>query len=139
MGMILRISVRSGLLNVTATGEFSLEEAERTFLEILDAVAQHKTEKILFDGRKLTGEPEYIERFFYGKFVADMVARFRRRGVVRAPQFAYVLQEPVLDPRRFGETVAVNRGMWVKAFDNLDGALGWLRLAPTSKADAGDV
>ena len=125
--MILRISAESGLLRVIATGEFSLEEAERTFLEILDAVALHKTEKILLDGRELKGEPDTIERFLYGKFAAHAVVSDIREGVLPfAPQFAYVLQEPVLDPQRFGETVATNRGMWVKAFDNIEDALGWL-------------
>ena len=137
--MILRIRAGSGLLRITATGKFSLKEAKRTFLEILDAVSQHKTEKIIFDGRELKGEPERIERFFYGEFASHAVASYRERGVVRYPQFAYVLQEPVLDPQRFGESVAVNRGMWVQAFDNLDDALGWLGLAPVSKPDVVDA
>src|SRR4249920_2880081 len=127
MGMTLRIFAESGLLRVIALGEFSSEEAERTFLEILDAVARHKTEKILFDGRELKGEPDTIERFLYGKFAAHaVVSDIMERGLPFAPQFAYVLQEPVLDPQRFGETVAANRGMWVKAFDNIEDALGWL-------------
>src|SRR5262245_36109905 len=60
-------------------------------------------------------------------------------GVSRAAQFAYVLQAPVLDPQRLGEIVAVNRGMWVKAFDNLADALGWLGCAPATKPGAGDA
>jgi hypothetical protein len=140
MGMILRICAGPGLLRVIATGEFSLKEAERTFLEILDAVARHKTEKILLDGRELKGEPDTIHRFLYGEFAAHAVMRYiTERRDPPALQFAYVLQEPVLDPQRFGETVAVNRGMWVKAFDNLEDALGWLRLAPANKPDAGDA
>src|SRR5262245_22545017 len=128
MGMILRIWVGPGLLRVTATGEFSLQEAEKTFLEMLDAVARHKTEKILFDGRELQGEPDTFQRFFFGEFAAHAVARYvREGGILPAPQFAYVLQKPILDPQRLGETVAVNRGMWVKAFAHLEDALRWLR------------
>jgi hypothetical protein len=140
MGMLLSICAESGWLRVIATGEFSLAEAERTFLEILDAVARHQTEKILLDGRALQGDPNTIQRFLYGEFAAHTVARYiRERGVSRAAQFAYVLQEPVLDSQRFGEIVAVNRGMWVKAFDNLADALGWLRCAPATKPEAGDA
>jgi hypothetical protein len=136
--MILRISAESGLLRVIATGEFSLAEAKRTFLEILDAVAQHKSERILFDGRELKGDPDTIQRFLYGEFAAHAVGRcIRERGISPAPQFAYVLQEPILDPKRFGETVAVNRGMWVKAFDNLEDAFGWLGVAQANKPDPG--
>jgi len=140
MGMILRICAGAGVLRVIALGEFSLAEAERTFLEMLEAVARHKTAKILLDGRELTGDLNTIQRFLYGEFTAHAVARYiRERGVPRAPQFAYVLHEPVLDPQRFGETVAVNRGMWVQAFVNLEDALGWLRVAPATKPDAGDA
>src|SRR5262245_42203192 len=111
MGMSLSICAGSGWLRVTATGEFSLAEAERTFLEILEAMARHQPAMILFDGRALQGEPHTINRFLYGAFAAHTVARYiRERGVSSAAQFAYVLQEPVLDPQRFGETVAVNRG-----------------------------
>jgi hypothetical protein len=139
MGMAVKTFAGSGLLRVIAVGEFSLAEAERTFLEVLDAVARHKSEKILLDGRELKGDPSVIQRFVYGEFAAHAVSRYtRERGVPPDPQFAYVLQEPVLDPQRFGETVAANRGMWVKAFDNLEDALEWLRLAPASKPDAGD-
>ncbi len=136
MGMIVEISAESGFLRVVATGQFSLKEAKRTFLEVIDAVARNKCEKVLFDGRELKGEPETIERFYYGEFAAQAVARYTKRGVSRVPQFAYVLEEPVLDPRRFGETVAANRGMFVKAFDNLEDALGWLGIASANNPDA---
>lgn len=119
-------------------GEFSLEEAKRTFLELLEAVARHQVKKVLFDGRRLTGDPDTLERFYYGKFAADAVLQFKDRGVSPATQFAYVLKEPVLDPQRFGETVAVNRGMLVKTFDNLEDALGWLGIAPANKRDGGN-
>jgi hypothetical protein len=138
MSMLLEICPESGLLKVGARGKFSLQEAKRTYLEMLEAVAVHKTKKVLFDGRKLTGKPETIERFYYGEFAAQTVANFAERGVSRATQFAYVLREPVLDPKRFGETVAVNRGMFVKAFDSLEDALGWLGIAPANKPDEGD-
>ena len=138
MSMLLEIRPESGLLNVDAMGKFSLKEAKRTLLEMLEAVALHKTKKVFFDGRKLIGIPETMERFYYGEFAAQTVADFAERGVSRATKFAYVLREPVLDPQRFGETVAVNRGMLVKAFDSPEDALQWLGIAPANKPDAGD-
>src|SRR5262245_35348563 len=117
-----------GWLRVIVTGKFSLAEAQRTFLEMLEAVVRHHTAKVLCDGRALQGEPSTIQRFFYGEFAAAAVARYHsEHGLSPDAQFAYVLHEPVLDPQRFGETVAVNRGMWVKTFDNPEAALGWLR------------
>ena len=140
LSMKLKVSAESGFLRVDAVGEFSLAEAERTFLEMLEAVARHKVRKVLFDGRGLAGEPETMERFLYGEFVARAFAEFADRGTLsRSTQFGYVLDEPVLDTRRFGETVAVNRGMVVKTFDNLQAALGWLGILPANKQDAGDA
>ena len=126
--MSLEIHPESDILNVAAAGKFSLSEAKRTFLEMLEAAAEHQTRKVLIDGRKLTGKPEVIERFYYGAFAAQTVAHFRG-GMLSYARFAYVLREPVLDPGRFGETVAVNRGMNVKVFDNLEEAVKWLGVA----------
>jgi hypothetical protein len=138
MSMKLEICPESGFLRVGATGEFSLKEARRTFLEMLEAVALHKVGKVLFDGRGLTGEPEMMERFYYGSFVARAIGESMRRGKLSGPtQFGYVLEEPIFDPRKFGESVAVNRGMLVKIFDNLPDALGWLGIPSADKPDAG--
>ena len=126
MKLTLRIAADEGLLYAIYSGDFALAEAERTFLQILEALERHKMQKVLVDGRAITGEPETMERFFYGEFVAEEVTKLRNRVMCHNPQFAYVLVVPVLDRRRFGETVAVNRGMFVKAFDNLNDALQWL-------------
>jgi hypothetical protein len=135
----LEVCPDSGFLRVGAVGEFSLGEARRTFLEMLEAVALHKVSKVLFDGRGVAGEPATIERFYYSEFAAQAVAEFADRGMLsRATKFGYVLEEPMLDPERFGETVAVNRGMCLKVFDNLQDARGWLEILPTSKPDASD-
>ena len=120
----------SGLLRVCATGQFSLDEAQRTFVEMMEAVALHKTDRVLVDGRTIKGNPLTMERFFYGEFAAGTVARYQERGLSLATRFAYVLREPVLDPKKFGETVAVNRCMRLKVFDNLEEAIKWL--APDS-------
>lgn len=138
MGMLLAIHFESGFLNVDAMGKFSLKDAKRNFVEVLEAVARHKTKKVFFDGRKLVGKPGTVERFYYGEFAAHTIRDFAQRGVSPSTQFAFVLKEPVLDPGRFGETVAVNRGMLVRAFDRPEDALRWLGISQAIKSDAGD-
>jgi hypothetical protein len=137
MSIQLEIRPEPSFLSVGATGTFSLDEAKRAFLEMLEAVALHKTQKVLLDGRQLLGKPEAMERFLYGEFAAKTVRDFEVRGVSRATRFAYVLKEPVLDPKRFGENVAVNRGMIIKVFDNPEDAFQWLEIAPAGKTDSG--
>ena len=116
----------SGLLYATLSGAFSLEEAQRTFLQILASLEQHKLPKVIVDGRPVTGQPSDAERYLYGEFVAKEVSEQCNRMKWNAPQFAYLLIPPVGDPDRLGENAAVNRGMFVKTFDNLDDALEWL-------------
>jgi hypothetical protein len=130
----------SGVLIVDARGEFSLEEAKRAFLEMLEAVAQYQAEKVLFDGRNLKGEPARIERFFYGYFAAtETMSLVAMRRMRQAPQFAYVINEPLRDPRRYGETVAVNRGMHVKTFETPEEAVEWLERPPAIDSGAPDA
>ena len=129
MSVSIEVRADPAVLYVAGSGQFTFADARLRFLQMLDAVDRNKATKVLFDGRQVKGKPETIERFWYGEFAAQAVNRYMIEGAVRrAPQFAYVLHEPVLDPKRFGETVAVNRGMWVKAFDNLEDAREWLRL-----------
>jgi len=65
----------TGLLRVDASGDFSLEDAKQAFLEVIEAVAQHKAEKILLDGRNVKGKPKDMERFYYGEFAANQTRR----------------------------------------------------------------
>jgi hypothetical protein len=132
MKLTIGMIEESGILHAALDGVFTLEEARSTFLEILDAASQRRAESVLVDGRGITGTPTTMQRFFYGEFVAGAVQSQAGRDLSRAPRFAYVLREPVLDPGRFGEDVAVNRGMKVKTFDTFEGALKWLMTEPPS-------
>ena len=129
MGMTVNISSRPENLHVVVSGEFDLEEAKRTFLEVLDSIQKLGIGKVLFDGRDLVGEPLLIERFYYGQFAADQIRALMEHGWNGGePQLAYVLEEPVLDWLRFGEMVMRNRGVNARAFDNTDDAVAWLDL-----------
>jgi len=134
MRMLLKISAKPGYLHVEATGTFSLEEAKSTFVEMMEAVARDEAGKVLFDGRGLEGNPEFMERFYYSEFSAETAVTFDHRGVA----FAYVLESPMRDPKRFGETVARNRGMRVTTFGDLNTALEWLEVAPANNPEAGN-
>ena len=128
MSMQQNMHFQSGLLSVDASGEFSLEDAKQAFLELLKAIEQYQAEKILFDGRNVKGKPGDMERFYYGEFAARETLRIVGEHRI-APRFAYVMHEPLRDPTRLGETVAVNRGMNVKTFQTPEDAIEWLTSA----------
>ena len=107
---IKHVQVEEGILHAVLAGPFELTQA------------QHQ----LIDGRQMTGKPTDFERFLYGEFVASATLDVLFRHNVRL-KFAYVIHEPLRDPKRYGETVAVKGGMDVKTFEDKNEALEWLK------------
>ena len=120
-----RLQVEHGILTAVVIGAFDLGEAQRHFVQLLDEVVPSGATKVLIDGRQMTGNPREYERFLYGHFSAWATLQFMREHSIRL-RFAYVIHEPLRDAERFGETVAVNRGMDVKTFEGTNEAILWL-------------
>ena len=133
MRMNLDITREKGFIRVHMTGEFSLTEANDCVVSIFEAVAQHGLQKVLVDCRRLKGEPTTMERFAHATFAVRQLDRFVDVGVFRGTRFAYVGHEPLIDRDRFGETVAVNRGLNVKVSLSEQEALDWLEIDPASE------
>ena len=118
--------LEQGVFNAVLIGEFELDLAQHQFIELLDEVVASGATKVLVDGRQMTGKPTDFERFLYGEFAASATLDVLFRHNVRL-KFAYLIHEPLRDPERFGETVAVNRGMNVKTFEDRNEAVEWLK------------
>jgi hypothetical protein len=95
------ISVETDYVCLCCTGTYSLSEVKRLYQSAIDAALEHHKSKA-----------EQIVGRAFGKI----------------GRFAVVGQEPLIDEERFGETVAVNRGINAKATTSLDEAISWLRL-----------
>ena len=128
MGMDVDIRLEDGFLNVRVAGRFSLEEANDGLVQMFGAVARYRTTRVLVDCRELQGSITTMENFDHVNFAAEMIEKFSQRGVSRATRFAYVTVGAFYDPDKFAETVAVNRGLEVRIFDNIDDALQWLEI-----------
>ncbi|MBI1423310.1 MAG: hypothetical protein GC149_07580 [Gammaproteobacteria bacterium] len=137
MSLGFSIQPESGFLRVIASGSFSLGEAKAGFLDVLDAVKQHRLTKVLIDARELSGDPTTMERFGYGQFVAQTVNEVIGRSMAHSPRFAYVLKAPFLHPEKLSETIAGNRGVALKIFDNIDSAMEWLDMAKANTSPLG--
>ena len=122
---IKRFQVEQGICTAVVVGEFELDLAQLQFMELLDETVRSGAVKVLIDGRQMTGNPTDFERFLYGSFVAWATLDVLFRHNVRL-KFAYVIHEPLRDPERYGETVAVNSGMDVKTFEEMNEAVEWL-------------
>ena len=121
--------VEQDIFNAVCVGAFELDLAQEQFLELLDEAVRNGASKVLIDGRLMTGNPTEFERFLYGSFAAWATLDVMTQHNVWL-KFAYVIHEPLRDPERFGETVAVNTGMDVKSFEDMNEALEWLNKDP---------
>lgn len=131
MNLVQEILPRLEHLYVRCSGEFSLEEAQAKFLLIMDAMAEHGKGKVMIDVLELRGHPTTLERFRYAEFAANALIA-RATELCDDTRFAYVGEEPIIDPYRFGENVARNRGMDVKVFatKEISEAYAWLEIVP---------
>ena len=82
--------------------------------------------RVLLDASAVTGVPTQDERYVLGLFVAAEQRILAARTPPVDMQVAVVGQRPLIDPDRFGETVAINRGAKVKVSEELAEALAWL-------------
>lgn len=101
-------------------GNVSFQEALELLSEAVVYCRENGIQRLLIDTTKLTGfgAPGTVERFSLG----ERLARDARAAV----KVAMVGRPEVLDPSRFGITVARNRGLFSSAFSSESEALKWL-------------
>jgi hypothetical protein len=104
-------------------GEVSFPEAIALMCAALTYARESHVGKLLVDTRGLGGfgPPSTLERFQLGRDCAEAA-----KGAVIA---AVVAKEEMIDPQRFGVTVARNRAMQVEVFTDEAEARAWLQAA----------
>ena len=124
---MLRFDVepRVGYLYASLTGELTISDAQATIRALLGAAAREKQPRILVDCSRLSGSWSHDDRYAFGSFLAAEV--LRRAGEFPAfPRIAIYAVAPLMDPNRYTQTVATNRGAQVRASDSLQELLSWL-------------
>jgi hypothetical protein len=119
MGIQLQIEERNGYLAAKYTGAGTVEEGLRLFEFIAENCRRKNYSRLLIDctGGRAEGA-HFIDRYAIG----ERLQIFARYGV----KVASLLTDEQIDPRRFGEQVARNRGVDVRAFTDLQEAEEWL-------------
>jgi hypothetical protein len=125
MSIDVDISVETDYVCLRCTGTYPLSEVKRLYQSAIDAALEHHKSKVLIDANGLTGKIPTMERFSSSVFLAEQIVG---RAFGKIGRFAVVGQEPLIDEERFGETVAINRGVNAKAATSLDEAISWLSL-----------
>ncbi len=108
------------------TGEVTFQEAVALFCGAIAHAREIGVKKLLVSSVGFTGlgPPTTLERFQLGKDFAAAAG-----GAVFV---AMVARPEMIDPQRFGRTVARNRHMVVDVFTDEAGALAWLRSLETT-------
>lgn len=106
---------------LTCTGMYSLGDVLDVVEKGIDYAAAEQLGAALIDMTAVAGGPDIVGRFELGKSLAEL-----QLGKPKLVAIAFVGTAPLIDPSRFGETVALNRCAVGKAFEDVDEAISWL-------------
>ena len=113
--------IAAGYACYRPVGEVSLQKAIDWVSTVITFAIDQQITKLLIDSTKLTGiEPPLAwERFRMGE-------RFAHAARGSAIKVVLVARPEMIDPERFGMTVARNRGLLANVFTSEAEALAWL-------------
>jgi len=113
---------KSSYVRLTCRGTYTQESLLRTLDDACILTLNKGHRSVLIDVRAVKGTPPDIyERFIIG--VETVRIQRKNKTIVT---IVIVGNEPMIDPKRFGETVALNRGGIGKVFTNIGEAESWL-------------
>lgn len=115
----LRIIQKDAYVRFDYTGEFSQAAGKQCIDAMVEACRRLQISKALLDCRKMTGEIEILEGFMVAQYGGKM------RGFLT--KTALVGREDQMFPDNFVENVAVNRGVNLKIFTDIEEAIAWLK------------
>jgi len=121
------VEPRVGYLYVTLTGELELASAQASFRDMLAVAARHRQPKILIDCSRVHGEWTPDQRYGFGSFLATEVQRAAAQ-FPSLPRIGIYAVAPLMDPNRYTQTVANNRGAQVRASDSMHELVSWLEV-----------
>jgi len=117
--------IKDNYLSVSVSGHFSLADSMKIYTEALEILVEKNLSKLFFDVRKVKGKVSTMDRYYLGEFAALESIKYMEKGL----QFyavAFYGIEPIIDPDRFGELVARNRGLNLKVTSDKKVALLFL-------------
>lgn len=118
-----------GTLYASIRGSFGLRDAQEAYRGVLEHCIAEAVDRLFMDCREVEGEPTTLERYEFGEYVAASNHAAFAAGEAKL-KVAIVGRVPLIDPQRFGEMVARNRGAVVTVTTDLDEAVAWLAVDP---------
>ena len=125
----LTLQEHPGYLHAKVEGERTAENALRFFKEVHETCMQKGYVDVLLE-MSLTGPSlDTVSVFRVISQRSPPATKFRR--------MAYIERSESLDKARFAETVAMNRGVNVRLFPDVDTAVAWLSTPASEKSANG--
>ena len=116
---------RVGYLYITVTGTIELASAEAAYREGLRQAVRLGCARLLVDMTRVTGAWPAEKRLLFGIYMADEQERMRGQ-FSEAPKIAILAVPPLMDPGRYTQAVANNRGVNMRTSENLAELVSWL-------------
>ena len=117
--------VKDSYLSITVSGHFSLSDVKIMYTDALESLLDNNFSKLFFNAYKVKGKVTTIDRYYFGEFAALESLKYMGKGLNRIAVSIYGI-EPIIDPERFGEIVARNRGLNLKVTTDKIEALQFL-------------
>ncbi len=133
MALNFTIELQPGYLLMTYEGNYEPSLADGFTSEVVGACEKHQPSQLLVDYRKVEGLMATMDRYNLASVFAKKYLEGKLSGKIQNCRFALVGNLPLVDPKRFGETVANNRGINLKVFTDMAEALEWLGVKPTGE------
>ena len=124
-----KLDVKKNYIHVTVSGTFCMVTYRSIIEVILSECVKNKKSRILFDERKVKGNMSTFERYNLSIFFSNLS---REHPFTFKVKIAVVGFQPLIYPDRFGETVALNRGINIKVTNDIDEAINWLQVDQVS-------
>jgi hypothetical protein len=118
MNRQLQIEEMSGYLAARYIGQYTVKAAWGKFELIAEYCERASKDKLLIDFTRAQADIHFVDRYFLGER-SQVFARHRLKVAV-------VATREQIDPQKFGELVARNRGVNVLVFTELQAAEEWL-------------
>lgn len=115
---MLEIQDKQDYLLVNFIGAFSMDAARQTVDMMLETCISEGQSAVVLDCSSMTGKLSIMDRYrviLYGQKLIGKVSRL-----------ALVADIKLVLPDRFAETVAQNRGINLKVFTDIEGAVHWI-------------
>ena len=136
--MATNIEVKESFIHVSWSGEIKLQnqtdwdEVKHSLREVFDIVMERQIPKILFDSRDVSGKLSLTDRYR----IIEILAKENINHLIGAKpplKLAFVLDKPIIDSRKFGETLGRNEVIDMVVTDSIQDAYNWLGVELTSE------